>query len=86
MKWFKDGVAISYGQNTTYRLAADGTLIITKVKDGDAGRYTCMAQNYLGQANKTAPGTLLGKKFLTITVKFSRVHWLIFIVNKRTDT
>ena len=24
--------------------------------------------------------------FFTITAKFSRTHWLIFIVNKRTDT
>ena len=60
--WFKDDIAITYGQNTSYRLEADGTLIISKVKNGDEGRYTCMAQNYLGKANITAPGILLGKK------------------------
>lgn len=62
VKWFRDGEAITYGQNSSYTLEADGTLIIDKVKDGDGGSYTCMAQNYLGKANVTAPGILLGKK------------------------
>ena len=62
VKWFKDGTAISYGQNSSYKLEADGTLVITKVKDGDGGRYTCMAQNYLGKADVTAPGILLGNR------------------------
>ena len=62
VKWFKDGAAISYGQNSSYKLEADGTLFKTKVTDGDGGIYTCMAQNYLGKANATAPGILLGKR------------------------
>lgn len=61
MKWFKDGVAISYGQNASYRLQANGTLIIDKVENGNAGKYTCMAENFLGKANVTARGILLGK-------------------------
>ena len=61
VKWFKDGVAISDKQNASYRLESDGTLIIDKVKNGDAGKYTCMAENFLGKANVTALGILLGK-------------------------
>ena len=61
VKWFKDGVAISYGQNASYRLQANGTLIIDKVENGNAGKYTCMAENFLGKANVTARGILLGK-------------------------
>ncbi|RMX60520.1 hypothetical protein pdam_00001439 [Pocillopora damicornis] len=59
VKWFKDGVAISYGQNASYRLQANGTLIIDKVENGNAGKYTCMAENFLGKANITARGILL---------------------------
>ena len=62
VKWFKDGAAVSFGQNSSYKIEADGTLVITKVTDGDGGTYTCMAQNYLGKANATAPGVLLGKR------------------------
>lgn len=61
VKWFKDGTAVNSGQNSGYKVEADGTLVITKVTDGDGGTYTCMAQNYLGNANATAPVILLGK-------------------------
>ena len=60
-KWFKDGAAISSGKNQSYRVDADGSLVIIKVKDGDSGKYTCMAQNYLGKTNATADGILLGE-------------------------
>ena len=62
VKWFKDGTAVSYGQNSSYNVEADGTLVITNVTDGDNGTYTCMAQNYLGKTNATASGFLLGKR------------------------
>jgi len=62
VKWFKDGGAVSYGQNSSYKLEADGTLVIIKVTNVDRGTYTCIAQNYLGKANATAPGNLLGKR------------------------
>ncbi|XP_020621934.1 hemicentin-1-like isoform X3 [Orbicella faveolata] len=66
VKWFKDGTAVSYGQNSSYKLEADGTLVITKVTDDDGGIYTCMAQNYLGKANATAPGILLERTKIVV--------------------
>lgn len=62
VKWFKDGTAVSYGQSSSFKLEADGTLLVTKVTDGVGGTYTCMAQNFLGKTNATAPGILLGKR------------------------
>ena len=61
-RWFKDGVPIGHGQNDSYTLDADGSLLINNVKDGNSGRYTCMAENYLGTANATANAIVLGKR------------------------
>ena len=61
-RWFKDGVPIGNGQNDSYTLDADGSLLINDVKDGNSGRYTCMAENYLGTANATANAIVLGKR------------------------
>lgn len=62
IKWFKDGVALEYENNGSYILDSDGTLVIRKVGDSDAGRYTCTAENYLGEATATADGIILGKE------------------------
>ena len=73
VKWFKDGTAVSYGQNSSFTVETDGTLVINKVTAGDGGTYTCMAQNYLGIANATAPGILLGKSEKLSRLKKLRV-------------
>ena len=70
--WLKDGAVIKHSKNESYKIDADGSLIIVKVKDGDSGKYTCMAENYLGKANATADGILLGKA-LFIFLEISKI-------------
>ena len=83
IKWLKDGVTLEYENNGSYILDSDGTLVIRKVGESDAGRYTCTAQNYLGEANKTADGILLGKES-SKTVPFLFFAWLP--ANKKYDS
>ncbi|XP_074608784.1 hemicentin-1-like [Acropora palmata] len=66
IKWLKDGVTLEYENNGSYVLDSDGTLVIRKVGESDAGRYTCTAQNYLGEASKTADGILLERTKLVL--------------------
>ena len=61
-QWLRNGVLISYGENSRYTLQKDGTLVIKKVeKDMDSVNYTCKAQNMMGQDSATAVPVVLGK-------------------------
>ena len=68
-------MALGYENNGSYILDSDGTLVIRKVGESDAGRYTCAAENYLGEANVTADGILLGKES-SKTIPFLFFAWL----------
>ena len=61
-QWFRNGVLISYEENSRYTLQKDGTLVIKKVeKDKDSVNYTCHAQNMMGQDSATVVPVVLGK-------------------------
>ena len=61
-QWYRNGVLISYGENSRYTLQKDDTLVIKKVdKDKDSVNYTCKAQNMMGQDSATTVPTVLGK-------------------------
>ena len=59
-KWYKEGKELT---SARYSVTADGTLVINKVNRGDAGRYTCYAKNFLGEATSDpSSATVLSKK------------------------
>ena len=61
-QWYRNGVLISYGENSRFTLQKDGALVIKKVdKDKDSVNYTCKAQNMMGQNKATTVPTVLGK-------------------------
>jgi len=61
-QWFRNGVLISYGENSRYTLQKDGTLVIKKVeKDKDSVNYTCKAKNMMGRDSATTVPVVLGK-------------------------
>ena len=59
-KWYKNGQQLT--PTGRYSVTADGTLVINTVERQDAGRYSCYAKNFLGNAtSKYASATVFGK-------------------------
>lgn len=93
IRWLKDGRELS---KTDYSMKfADGvvTLEIAACKPEDAGRYTCVATNPLGEAETTCQVIVEGNKLLSpnyfllnfLDVKFrniSSIHYLTYVLSK----
>lgn len=58
-RWYHEGVEIKTGAR--HRVESDGTLVIFKVNKHDVGHYRCLANNFLDEANATAPAYVFGK-------------------------
>ena len=56
VRWFHGDVDVTSSYNYEVLYAPDGrtTLRINEVFDEDAGQFTCLAENELGQASTTA--------------------------------
>ena len=61
-KWFdKNGAEIKSGRNG-YTIEQDGTLVINKVdRSQHAGKFSCYAQNFQGNATAEGVATVYGK-------------------------
>ncbi|XP_054161595.1 twitchin-like isoform X2 [Oppia nitens] len=80
--WYKDGRELNKRDHTIS--SADGvcTLTITSTKVEDAGKYTCRANNHLGEAETSCNLIVEGKRLVpnhlpapvTITPPMSRIH------------
>jgi len=60
--WQKDGINLNPVMEPTarVRLMPNGNLRITGVREGDAGKYTCVASNSQGEARSQGLLTVLG--------------------------
>ncbi|CAG2114682.1 unnamed protein product, partial [Medioppia subpectinata] len=82
IRWFKDGRELSKHEYTMS--AADGvcTLIITSCRLEDAGKYTCLAVNHLGEAESSCNLIIEAKRSVpthspspvVISPPISRIH------------
>ena len=61
-KWFdENGAEIKSGVNG-YTIEQDGTLVISKVeRNQHAGKFSCYAENFLGNATDEGMATVYGK-------------------------
>jgi hypothetical protein len=64
VQWYHNGSPLT--KDGSHIVLPDNTLLVLSVsKPGDLGKYTCMASNNLGSANKTAIGMLTFCKHAT---------------------
>jgi len=83
VRWYKEGRPLSASQKVEIR-KQDGRvrLIIYGVKEHDSGRYTCIAQNHLGENSSSANVIVNGRFILAalclvyIIVVIIYMHWL----------
>ena len=56
VRWYKEGRPLSASQKVEMRKLSDGRvrLILYGVREHDSGRYTCIAQNHLGENSTSA--------------------------------
>ena len=75
VRWYKEGRPINASQRVEMR-KLDGRvrLILYGLKEHDSGRYTCIAQNHLGESSTSANLIVNGQIIIIIIIIIIMIH------------